>query len=288
VDPEHYFNWRLYSQPDGGPCLHALPASIDTANWFCATLPSRVYTSGGTNYWRDGRDTPDNLSAVFDYVIKKGSAGFTPIDCRSEFQDLFQLMKTYTVRCNYSYSLTSTRLGVYDHIMGDQAALALSPSEPCRFTREPWTGIWTEPRLNYTQEEQEAITKRYKALIADMSSEEVLKIRFTRGSSFNGPPEFAPHRRPLEGDFAALGSEESAEVHQFRAFAEHIRNGGTPRANVMVGLAAVIAGESARRSYETRQPVDIDPALMEFDFETPSISLYDTNAAPIPGTTELM
>jgi hypothetical protein len=69
--------------------LHALPASIDTANWFCATLPSRVYTSGGTNYWRDGRDTPDNLSAVFDYVIKKGSAGFTPIDCRSEFQDLF-------------------------------------------------------------------------------------------------------------------------------------------------------------------------------------------------------
>jgi len=56
----------------------------------------------------------------------------------------------------------------------------------------------------------------------------------------------------------------------------------------MVGLAAVIAGESARRSLESGQPVDIDPTLMDFDFETPSISLYDTYAAPIPGTTELM
>jgi hypothetical protein len=130
------------------------------------------------------------------------------------------------------------------------------------------------------------VSDALKKKLAEWPEESRKEFWVTHGASYDPPGVFDGPRSTVP--INALGSEESAEVHQFRAYADHIRNGGTPRANVMVGLAAVIAGESARRSYETGLPVDIDPALMDFDFETPSISLYDTNAAPIPGTTELM
>ncbi len=112
-----------------------------------------------------------------------------------------------------------------------------------------------------------------------MTKEELRQFHITHGRSYD-PPGW--HDKPeIDEDIYAVGIEESAEVHQFRAFAHHIRHGGTPRANVMVGLAAVIAGASARKSLETGNAVDIDPAWMEFDFETPSITDYDHDVAAI-------
>lgn len=280
---DRQLNWRVYATPDGGPCIHALPASIDTANWFCGVVPTRVFASGGTNYWYDGRDTPDNVTAIFDYTIQKGNTGFRLVDGRNDRQDIHALNRSYSLRCCYSYSLSSAEFGKCEHILGDIATLALSLSETSTRKLEPWVNIESE----FSYEEREEIKTRYKILLDGMTAAERSAYEVSRGQSAPPPPEFDRHSA-RNWSINALGSEESAEVHQFRAFAEHIRNGGTPRANVMVGLAAVIAGESARRSLESGQPVDIDPALMAFDFETPSISEYDTNAAPIPGTTDSM
>jgi predicted dehydrogenase len=280
---EHRLNWRVYARPDSGPCLHALPSSIDTANWCCGVVPTRVFASGGTSYWLDGRDTPDNIIAIFDYTIPRDGEGFRIVDGRSYRQDIHALNRSYALRCVYSYSLINAEFGVCEHIRGDWASVALSITEPSKRTLESWVDVETD----FPHNEREEIKERYRKLLEEMTPTELRAYEVSRGKSAPPPPEFDRHSA-RNWFINALGSEESADVHQFRAFAEHIRNGGTPRANVMVGLAAVIAGESAKRSYETGQPVDIDPALMEFDFETPSISLYDTNAAPILGTTELM
>jgi len=282
MDLEHFTNWRLYAQPDGGPCLDALPRALDTANWICGSPPVRVYASGGTDYWRDGRDTPDNLSVVFDYRIDSSSEQFVHMDSRFELQDVQAINRSYVLRSTFSYALSNREHREHERVIGDRASAVLAPRGDCVYFLETMAEMPWALRRDHLDVLHAGLKKK----LAKWPEKEREQFWVTRGASYDPPGVFDGPRSKVP--ITALGSEESAEVHQFRAFADHIRNGGTPRANVMVGLAAVIAGESARRSYETGLPVDIDPALMDFDFETPSISLYDTNAAPIPGTTELM
>lgn len=279
---ERHLNWRLYVDPDGGPCSYELAPSIDVANWFAGAPPLRVFASGGTSYWLDERTTPDNFNAIFTYESAKENGTFQPVDVRDERQNWHRLNKSYRWQCAFSFSLTNALRGTREFFYGDQAACSLLHKGNCALTPE----VWSTPYRNLSRDEKIKVIVKIFGL--DANDSEMINHYLSMGSTkIPLPDELANYTRdgvPVH----AIGSEESSEVHQFRAFAEHIRNGGTPRANVMVGLAAVIAGESARRSYETGLPVDIDPALMEFDFETPSISMYDENAAPIPGTTELM
>lgn len=282
TDLEHLVNWRLYAEPDGGAFLDCLPRTVDSTNWLCGNAPVRVFTSGGTDYWKDGRNTPDNLSVIFEYSMKSQSEQFVRMDSRYALQDVQAINKTYMLRGTFSYLLSNREHREHERLIGDRATASLSPNGDSTYFLETIAGMPFELR----QDHLNVLHSGLKEKLAKWPEEERRQFWITRGDTYDPPGVFDGPRTKVP--ITAIGSEESAEVHQFRAFAEHIRNGGTPRANVMVGLAAVIAGESARRSYETGQPVDIDPALMEFDFETPSISMYDENAVPIPGTTELM
>jgi len=282
TDLEHFVNWRLYSEPEGGPLLDCLPLAMDSTNWLCGTAPVRVFTSGGTDYWKDGRSTPDNLSVTFEYRIESQSTQFVQMNSRYTPQDAREINRSYMLRGTFSYLLNNREHREHERLIGDRASAILSPHGDSTYLLETLSGMPFELR----QDHLNVLHGGLKEKLAKWPEEERRQFWITRGDTYDPPGIFDGPRSKVP--INAIGSEESAEVHQFRAFADHIRNGGTPRANVMVGLAAVIAGESARRSYETGQPVDIDPALMDFDFETPSISLYDTNAAPIPGTTELM
>lgn len=60
-------NWRLYREYSGGLLAELSSHQIDLVNWFFDTRPNRVIGSGGVDYWHDGRDTCDNLHAIFDY-----------------------------------------------------------------------------------------------------------------------------------------------------------------------------------------------------------------------------
>jgi predicted dehydrogenase len=281
-DVEHFVNWRLYNEPNGGPCIEALPRAIDLTNWICGAPPVRVFTSGGVEYWRDGRETPDSLSVVFEYRVRSHTDQFVAMDSRYPMQRPQQLNRTYLLRGTWSFLMGNHEHGEHERVIGDRGSAILNPDNPCNYRLETSTHMPWDLGNEHTYLVSDALKKK----LAEWPEESRKEFWVTHGASYDPPGVFDGPRSTVP--INALGSEESAEVHQFRAYADHIRNGGTPRANVMVGLAAVIAGESARRSYETGLPVDIDPALMDFDFETPSISLYDTNAAPIPGTTELM
>ena len=184
--------------------------------------------------------------------------------------------------------MTNAAHGAYERIVGDKTSFELSLKAPSTFSREPWAEPIYDRPDSYTPEEKEAIWKKYRAMIAKMTIAERAAYYISRGDTCALdadnpclPPPELERQSIVNGNFNAIGSEESAEVHQFRAFAHHIRHGGTPRANVMVGLAAVIAGASARKSLETGNAVDIDPAWMEFDFETPSITDYDHDVEAI-------
>lgn len=272
TDLEHHLNWRLYGDLSGGLCTELLTHSVDIANWFCGAMPTKVYASGGIDYWRDGRTVADNISVIYDYEVSRSRGTFVNIDGRNDYQDVFQINKPYTIRCFYSSILANAKKGASETIMGDRGALELTEASGCYYTLEPWAKKLTDEEKAAALARVEEINKITK----DMSKEDAEAYKITHSLS------------RLEGNdakvgvpFAAEGAETTADVYQFRAFAQHIKDGTTPRTNEMVGLGATIVSLSAMKAIREGVTVDIDPAWFEFDFEAPSAVEYDTNIAAI-------
>lgn len=272
TDLERHLNWRLYEDLSGGLCTELLTHSVDIANWFCGTMPTKVYASGGIDYWRDGRTVADNISVIYDYDVSRSRGTFVNIDGRNDYQDIMQINKPYTVRCFYSSILANAKKGASEMIMGDKGALELTEAAGCYFTQEPWA-------KNLTDEEKAEALARVEAIneaTKNMSPEDAEAYKLT-----NSLTRLEGNDANLGVQFTAEGAETTADVHQFRAFAHHIKNGGRPRTNEMVGLGATIVSISAMKAIREGVTVDIDPAWFEFDFDQPSAVDYDTAVTEI-------
>ncbi len=64
---ERQINWRMYKEYSGGLMAELCSHQIDIVNWFTGGHPQRVVAVGGIDYWKDGRDTYDNIRAIFEY-----------------------------------------------------------------------------------------------------------------------------------------------------------------------------------------------------------------------------
>ncbi len=273
TDLEHHLNWRLYEETSGGLFTELLTHSVDIANWFAGTLPSRVYTSAGTDYWRDGRTVADNISVMYDYNVSRKNGNFVSIDGRNDYQDVFAINKPYTVRCFYSSILANAKKGASEMFMGDKASISLTEANGCWFTQEPWATPLTPEQI----EEKKAILAEFAEETKDMSKAEREAYRISSGLS----RKLGNSANDGDVQFMAEGSETTADVHQFRAFAQCVKTGTTPRTNEMVGLGATIVSVSALKAAATGGIVEIDPAWSQFDFDAPSATTYDTGITAI-------
>ncbi|MBX3178177.1 MAG: Gfo/Idh/MocA family oxidoreductase [Candidatus Hydrogenedentes bacterium] len=275
TDLERHLNWRLYEDLSGGLSTELLTHSVDIANWFCGCVPNKVYASGGIDYWRDGRTCADNISVLYDYNISRSRGTFVSIDGRNEYQNVFEINKPYTVRCFYSCILANAKKGASEMIMGDKGAIEMTEDRGCWFTQEPWAKPLTEEQKEEIRQRLEAFNEATK----DMSAQEKEAYKLT-----NAITRLESNEGNAGELFAAEGSETTADVHQFRAFTHHIKNGGRPRTNEMVGLGSTIVSMAAVKAIRDGVTVDIDPAWFEFDFDEPSAIEYDTDAKPIQVT----
>jgi len=273
TDLEHHLNWRLYEEYSGGLFTELLTHSVDIANWFAGTLPSRVYCTAGTDYWRDGRTVADNITVMYDYNISRRNGTFVSIDSRNEYQNFMDINKPYTTRCYYSSVLANAKRGASETFLGDKGAIEMTEANGCWFTQEPWATPLTEEE----RAEKQKILDEFAEETKEMSSAEREAYKISSGLSRK------LGNAAVDGAqlFAAVGSEETSDVHQFRAFAHHIKNGGTPRTNEMVGLGATIVSVAALEASKTGGVVEIDPAWSTFDFETPSDIMYDKDVQPL-------
>ncbi len=64
---EHLFNWRLYRQYSGGLLAELGTHEIHFANLAMGSIPESVVGTGGIDYWKDGREVPDNVQVIFRY-----------------------------------------------------------------------------------------------------------------------------------------------------------------------------------------------------------------------------
>lgn len=64
---EKMINWRMYKEYSGGLTAELHSHQIDFVNWIFDTHPRRVVGFGGINYWKDGRETFDNVNTLLEY-----------------------------------------------------------------------------------------------------------------------------------------------------------------------------------------------------------------------------
>ena len=64
---ERLINWRLYREFSGGLLAELGSHQIDVANWIFGEAPESVLGRGSVTFYEDGRETYDNVQAVFTY-----------------------------------------------------------------------------------------------------------------------------------------------------------------------------------------------------------------------------
>lgn len=64
---ERLINWRMYWEYSAGLIGELCSHHIDVTNWMLDSHPLKVTGMGGIDYWKDGRETYDNVHAIYEY-----------------------------------------------------------------------------------------------------------------------------------------------------------------------------------------------------------------------------
>lgn len=64
---ERIINWRMYREYCGGPLSELCAHEIDMVNYLLDAHPLKAIGMGSISYWKDGRDTYDNIRTVYQY-----------------------------------------------------------------------------------------------------------------------------------------------------------------------------------------------------------------------------
>ena len=104
---EKALNWRLSKATSLGLIGEIGSHPIDQAGWFMNALPTAVTGFGSINFWKDDRDVPDTVQAVFEF----------PGD----------------VRMIYDATLVNSFDGEYEMLYGSDAAVMMRESKAWMF-----------------------------------------------------------------------------------------------------------------------------------------------------------
>ena len=65
---ERLINWRMYRAHSGGMIAELMSHQIDFVNWISGSRPARISGQGGIDYYKDGRETFDNVHLQMEYA----------------------------------------------------------------------------------------------------------------------------------------------------------------------------------------------------------------------------
>ena len=105
---ERKLNWRLYWPYSQGLMTELGAHQLDVSTWMLGTHPESVIASGGTDYWRDGREVFDNVYCIYDYVMRTNQG------------------EAYATRVTYSSIQSNAFEGASEQIMGTKGTLFLT------------------------------------------------------------------------------------------------------------------------------------------------------------------
>ncbi|MDX2303172.1 MAG: Gfo/Idh/MocA family oxidoreductase [Microscillaceae bacterium] len=121
---ERMINWRMYREYSGGLTAELCSHQIDFINWVLDAHPLTVMGIGGIDYWKDGRETYDNIHLLMLYPegIK---AKFTCLTSNAlddykikVFGDKGTIVLDYTKAWVYAENSIQKEIGVVDGVSG--------------------------------------------------------------------------------------------------------------------------------------------------------------------------
>ena len=67
-DPKRFFRWRCFRDYGTGVCGDLFVHLLSSLHYIISSIgPTRILSTGGLRYWKDGRDVPDIMLGMFDY-----------------------------------------------------------------------------------------------------------------------------------------------------------------------------------------------------------------------------
>jgi len=221
-------NWRLYRKYSGGLVAELTSHQVDVADWMFGTGPEMVMGWGSIDVVEDGRDVYDNVQLIYRYPGKR--------------------QMTYSsVSCNqHSPLFASSRPQMGEMIMGTDGTLHITVGDDtnpaiCWWYREP-------PKQTAVEKADKSKKEGFAAgatMVAGGASRPVPllfdDLQMKGNESFlEKEVKFA--RRWLYAKGVMVQEEQKNPVDtELESFFQNCRDGGTPRANIDVGLADSVA-----------------------------------------------
>ncbi len=116
---DRQLNWQHYWASSQGLMAEYGSHQLDVVNRLLGVAPTRVIGMGGVDYWRDGRETYDNVFCTYEYNVPDAGEG-----------------QSQTVRATYSAIQSNAHEGVSELIMGTKGTLLLSPKMGLFYTEQ--------------------------------------------------------------------------------------------------------------------------------------------------------
>ena len=115
---ERQVNWRMYREYSYGLTAELSSHQIDFCNWLLQATPKKVTGFGGIDYWKDGRETYDNIHLIYTYP-KGVKATFTCLTSNAKDDYLIKVLGDKgTVIIDYQNAWKYPE-GKYDKVIAD-------------------------------------------------------------------------------------------------------------------------------------------------------------------------
>lgn len=114
-DLERHINWRLYKDSSKGLMTELACHQIQIGTWAMHNIPNKVMGHGAITYWKDGRETYDNVSCI--YIFDNG------------------------VKLNFESIISNKFYGLEEQILGNLGTMELEKGKYYFETVEPASGF---------------------------------------------------------------------------------------------------------------------------------------------------
>lgn len=223
-DATRFFRWRNYRDYGtgiAGDLFVHLFSGIH--NITSSAGPERIFASGGTRYWKDGRDVPDLMQAIFDYPEAKTHPAFN-LQLRVNFE-------------SGDGGGQKTRLVGTDGVIELRGGSVVVTRH--KLENIPSYGGW-DSYDTFSSAQQKEFEAWYKAKYPSL------------------PPTI---QEPAEQAYTVPDGYDDHYDHHFN-FYDCIRNGKTPVEDAVFGMRAAAPSLAANLSYFENKVVKWDPVAM--------------------------
>ncbi|WP_343303421.1 Gfo/Idh/MocA family oxidoreductase [Chitinophaga niabensis] len=223
-DPVRFFRWRNYKAYGTGVPGDLFVHLITGLHFITGSKgPERIFASGNLVQWKDGRDVPDVMVAVFDYPATKEHPAFQ-----------------MTLRVNFA---DGSGGGEYTRLIGTEGVLEMGWNDfklkQHKVPKAPGYGGW-DTYNTFTKAQQEEFAKQYNA-------------KYSAADQAEHKPEESVYKAPAGYD---------DRYDHFVNFFESIRNGKPVVEDATFGLRAAGPALAVNESYFKKKVINWDPENM--------------------------